>query len=176
MLEYAVLSAVGPDRPGIVADLTAILQEKKANIEDSRMSVLGGDFALILLFSAKQEDMPDILDAADLIQRQTGLAVYLRSTVPPAAHGKPSLTWRVKAVTLDHPGIIHGLAEIIAGLGINIMELKSHTAQAPVSGTPVFSMDMRLDVPAEQKTTKLKDALIRFGNKENIDIDIHIES
>ena len=41
----AVISTIGHDRPGLVSDITAIANEHQLNIEDSRMTVLGGEFA-----------------------------------------------------------------------------------------------------------------------------------
>ena len=48
---YFVISALGDDRPGIVNDLSRVILDCGCNIEDSRMSVLGGEFALILMTS-----------------------------------------------------------------------------------------------------------------------------
>ena len=46
---YVVLTAVGPDRPGLVNALASLIRDAGANIEDSRMAILGGEFAVILL-------------------------------------------------------------------------------------------------------------------------------
>src|SRR4051812_23996800 len=43
-----VITASGPDRPGIVHDLTKLLTTAGANVEESRMSILGNDFAILL--------------------------------------------------------------------------------------------------------------------------------
>jgi glycine cleavage system regulatory protein len=37
------------DRPGIVADLAQLVFDCEANLEDSRMTLLGNEFAAILL-------------------------------------------------------------------------------------------------------------------------------
>ena len=51
MKNHALLTAFGADRVGIVDDLTSLILEARCNVEESRMSVLGGEFAVILLFS-----------------------------------------------------------------------------------------------------------------------------
>src|SRR5258708_19915436 len=43
------LTAIGRDRPGIVARIARVLLDHGLNIEDSQMRILGGRFALILL-------------------------------------------------------------------------------------------------------------------------------
>mgnify|MGYP003446493178 FL=1 len=51
MNKYLVISALGKDRPGIVNLLAQAILEAGCNIQDSRMTVLGGEFALMLLVS-----------------------------------------------------------------------------------------------------------------------------
>jgi len=55
-----VLTAVGPDRPGIVQAISSAIYESGANIEDSRMAVLAGDFALIVLFSGSPDSVEKV--------------------------------------------------------------------------------------------------------------------
>ena len=53
MRNHHVIGVIGPDRPGIVGEVSRIAAELGCNIEDSRMAVLGGDFALMMLLSAE---------------------------------------------------------------------------------------------------------------------------
>src|SRR5687767_1508801 len=47
-----IITAVGPDRPGIVGELTAHLHWAGGNILDSRMVNLRGEFAMMILLEA----------------------------------------------------------------------------------------------------------------------------
>jgi len=53
MKTYYILSAIGKDRPGIVADVSEVIYECGGNIEDSSMTLLRNHFALLLLFLPK---------------------------------------------------------------------------------------------------------------------------
>ena len=44
--QQLVISAIGSDRPGIVEQLTDRIAKLDLNITDSRMTVLGGEFAI----------------------------------------------------------------------------------------------------------------------------------
>ena len=64
--DQLVLSALGADRSGIIDELSRAVLDCGCNILDSRMAVLGGDFALLLQVDgnwntlAKLEDqLPD---------------------------------------------------------------------------------------------------------------------
>ena len=52
-----ILSAIGKDRPGIVADVSEVIYECGGNIEDSNMGLLRTHFALLILFSADKEEV-----------------------------------------------------------------------------------------------------------------------
>ena len=60
MPHYAV-TAVGADRPGIVAAVSGVLMEQGCNLEDTSMTILRGHFAVMLVLAA-----PDDLDEAAL--------------------------------------------------------------------------------------------------------------
>ena len=44
-----IISAIGSDRPGIVSEISGIITTHGGNVEESRMSRLGSDFAIIML-------------------------------------------------------------------------------------------------------------------------------
>jgi predicted amino acid-binding ACT domain protein len=50
-MQRVALTAVGADKPGIVSALTGVLEELGCNLEDSTMSILRGQFAVLLVVS-----------------------------------------------------------------------------------------------------------------------------
>ncbi|HEX9851795.1 MAG TPA: ACT domain-containing protein, partial [Woeseiaceae bacterium] len=49
--QLIVLSAVGTDRAGVVNDITRVILDCGGNIEESRMTALGAEFAMLMLIS-----------------------------------------------------------------------------------------------------------------------------
>src|SRR5215831_10117581 len=88
---YLVLSALGPDRPGLVAEVTDYLTERGVNIEDSRMAVLGGDFGIILLVSGGADRIAAVEADHEALSDQTGLSVMLRRTKSPEEHRRAAV-------------------------------------------------------------------------------------
>src|SRR3990172_3238497 len=120
-----VLTAVGPDRPGIVANLSGFLTLEGFNLEDSRMATLGGEFALILLVSKSNPAAKDPLGLVSQVESLTGMTVTVRETTPTG--GKPGVPFLVRGYAMDHPGIVHALAHEVASLGANIEEMETST-------------------------------------------------
>ena len=60
MASYA-LSAIGRDRPGIVAEVTGTLLRHGINMADSQMAILGGHFAMMIVLVASTETDVEVL-------------------------------------------------------------------------------------------------------------------
>jgi glycine cleavage system transcriptional repressor len=139
MRRWFVLTAIGRDRPGLVAELARLIYDSDANLEDSRMTILGTDFAVILLCSGTHEGCGDRLAmGAKQLERDHGLTILLRhleggprSAVPGPGHR----LYRVEAAGEDRAGIVAGICGILAEHGVNIADLASRSRPGP-GGSP----------------------------------------
>src|SRR4029079_1840184 len=76
---WFALSAIGRDRPGIVADLAELIYECDCNLEDSSMTILGSEFAVLLLLSGESPDVERRLGAGcQRLAREKRLPVFSR--------------------------------------------------------------------------------------------------
>ncbi|MBM4190467.1 MAG: glycine cleavage system protein R, partial [Betaproteobacteria bacterium] len=114
--EYLVITATGEDRTGLVKDFTARIVESGCNIEESRMSVLGGHFAFLMLLSGPWNALQKLEDRLDSLGADLGLALLHKRTRH-APRSQPMVPYRVEVVSMDHPGIVHRLADFFAGQG-----------------------------------------------------------
>jgi glycine cleavage system transcriptional repressor len=165
-----IITAVGPDRPGIVGELTAHLHSGGANILDSRMVNLRGEFAMLILLEATES-------AADSLRRQlpaAGEKIGLRLTVTEQHIGQRvrGLPFRLKTYSMDQPGIVARIAQVLREFGVNIEELSARQESAPFDGSPLFLTQMRLTVPATVSLGKLRAELESVGTSLNCDIDL----
>ena len=171
-----VLTAVGPDRPGIVDDLTGHLHAGGANLLDSRMVNLRGQFAVVLLMEFPDAAAGEVL-AAELPQvcRQMGLRASVTHQAPPAGRSSPAaagVPYRLKTYSTDRPGIVHGVAHLLQQHGVNIEELETRQESAAFAGTPLFLMEMRLTVPQGVPLRKLRGELETLCDSLNCDVDL----
>lgn len=144
MAHFAV-TAVGADRPGIVAAVTGAFAEHGCNLEDSSMTILRGQFAMMLVV-----DAPPGVGAGDLEGALAGpaialgLVVAVRPTTEPAAGPVPPEvgSWTVSVHGADHPGIVHGVAALLAEQSVNIVDLSTRV----VGGADDAAYTMILEV------------------------------
>jgi glycine cleavage system transcriptional repressor len=125
---HFALSAIGRDRPGIVAAVTGVLLGHGANLEDSQMTILRGHFTMTLVVAlpnrADAERLRADLEAA---ARDLGLEAIALAQVaeadPAAASSEPSHI--VTVYGTDHPGIVNSVAEALAAADVNITDLNT---------------------------------------------------
>ncbi len=134
MHELAV-TAIGTDRPGIVAAVTRVLQERGGNLEDSAMTILGGQFAIVLLVAT--EDAPEDLRAAlQAATDELGLTVSVCRTEG-VGRGAEA-THLLSVYGADKPGIVAGVTGALADVGANVVDLETQVIGA--AEQPVYAM------------------------------------
>jgi glycine cleavage system transcriptional repressor len=167
--EYAVLTCLGTDRVGIMEDIAAGIESAGCNIEESRASVLGGEFAVIMLISGEAGQIKSLIRDQASLSDSTGLAVTVKPTVPPkpSPQGRPYV---VESFSLDAPGIVHLITERLGKYGVNIDDLESDTTAAPFTGAPMFIFKARVTVPPECSLAELRDHLEELSHEKDLDI------
>lgn len=140
------VTAIGADRPGIVAGVTGALVAHGCNLEDTSMSILRGHFAMVLIVAAPEGLEPATLEEALVADAATsGLVVAVRSvTDAHAGAGPAGERWTVVVYGADHPGIVHGITSVLAGAGVNIVDL---TTRMTGDGRPIYAMVMEVELP-----------------------------
>jgi glycine cleavage system transcriptional repressor len=69
-------------------------------------------------------------------------------------------------------GIVYQVSRLLADYGINIVDMHTKATPSPESGTPIFTMQILLQVPARVSPSELLEKLNRLGEKLAIDITL----
>ncbi|HEX2735917.1 MAG TPA: ACT domain-containing protein [Polyangiaceae bacterium] len=166
--QYRVLSAVGVDRPGLVERVSGLIHVSGANLEDSRMAILGGEFALILLLSGSEKAISEIEAKAESVAKELGLEMRLRPTQA-RTRASDYLPYRLRVSGVDRPGIVAQVSALLAQRKVNVAALDSRLSYAPLSGTPWFQLQAKLQVPSDLGLASLRSALTQLCDEENLD-------
>jgi glycine cleavage system transcriptional repressor len=169
--DHLILTATGPDEVGLIQKLSKFISNCGCNIEDSKMAVFCGEFAIILLISGESSALGNVTRDRTRMEAETGLLIKVKS---PAAR-KPAeffLPYKVVASCMDHPGVVHQISAVLSALGINIESMETSTYSAPVSGTPLFQLEAHVAVPTRTNINQLRERLDQLQREENIDIEL----
>ncbi|HYX44747.1 MAG TPA: ACT domain-containing protein [Acidimicrobiales bacterium] len=175
-MPHVAVTAVGSDRPGIVAAVTGVFVEHGCNIEDSSMTILRGQFAMMLVV-----DAPPDVGAADLEAALAGPAADLDLVVAvrplPAVDdgggggGLGDDRWTVSVYGADRPGIVHGVASLLADQGVNIVDLSTRMIGSPEQ--PVYAMVLEVELPAGVDPNALGDRLAEVAAGLGVEASLH---
>jgi glycine cleavage system transcriptional repressor len=169
-----VITAIGPDRPGLIGKLTAALFEASANVADSRMVNLRGQFALILLAEVPDARVEHAKAKLDALAPELGLTLTYRGSEPLA--GKPPTTigvpYRLNTYAMDQPGLVHRITDLLHRHGINVEELTTRSQPRPETGAPLFSMELLLTVPTSVSIRTVRGDLERLCDELNCDLEL----
>ena len=170
MKKFMILFLVGKDRPGIVDDVSTLLFRVGANIEDSRMAVMGGCFSIMTLFSCTKEQLKDIrTDLKNL--EDLGFETSLHKAEDPStAPKRAELPLKIELTAMDHPGIVQKVVKTLRQHSVNIQSMNTEVTRAPLSGAPMFGLNLEAAVPAEKPIAKVKDEISKLAAEMNLDL------
>jgi len=171
MSKNLVISALGNDKPGIVNELSKAILDQGGNITESRMTVLGGEFAMMLLVIGSQDCIDNIISKLDKTGEKLNLTLIAKQTKPQEAEQK-RIPYQITVVSMDHPGIIHNISDFLSSRNLNIEEIETNTYAAAHTGTTMFSLDMIISVPADSSMRTLRDEFLIFCDDLNLDASL----
>lgn len=176
MKRWFALSAIGPDRPGIVADLAELIYECDCNLEDSSMTILGSEFAVLLLLTGEGPEVERRLSTAcKRVEWEKRLTVFFRplegEPVPYAIsqHAEP---YELQAVGVDKAGIVARIARCLAAHRVSVTQMSTTSRPEPGTGTPIYQMRIAMDVPEGADLGSLRRELDGVAAALHIDLTL----
>ncbi|MDH5183745.1 MAG: glycine cleavage system protein R [Gammaproteobacteria bacterium] len=166
--QQLVISAIGQDRKGLVSQLSSAIVDNGANILDSRMTILGGEFAILILVTAAWNSLAKLEQQLPSLGQELGLTLISKRTTA-TLHTEAAIPYHVEVVAIDQPGIVKQIAGFFSDQGINIYDLNTVGYQAAHTGTPLFSISMTINVPAELSLSELRERFFSLCDQQNID-------
>ncbi|MCG8586082.1 MAG: hypothetical protein MI757_15345 [Pirellulales bacterium] len=172
MKSFLVVTVTCADRPGIVERVTDVVAAHGGNWEESRLARLGGDFAGIVMVSAAPERVDELKTAlASLADDDMTVAFKDTTQAAPAAPAEHTIC-SLRLDGADHEGIVHDVSAYLAKHGVNVEAMETGVVSAPMSATPLFHMEARLDVPAALSLDELRENLLTIAEQLGVNIEV----
>ena len=172
-----IVTALGKDRPGIVAGVTRTLYELGCNLEDSAMTRLEGEFAIMLIFSSTKALSLDRLQRTFApLERRLRLVVHLKAltkseTSPPQSRGRPYI---ISVYGADKHGIVFQVSDLLARCGANVTDVHTHRS-AHATGHPARSLYLLLlevELAARVSLSTIEQRLKRLGKRLGVEVTV----
>jgi glycine cleavage system transcriptional repressor len=169
-MRHFAISAIGRDRPGIVAAVSEALLAHEGNIEDSQMAILRGHFTMTLIVSA-----PDGTDSEGLardlaaVKDELSLEALSVSEVTDEGAADPVPSHIVSVYGVDHPGIVHAVSAALAAKGVSITDLETRLA-AGAEGEPVYAMMLEVALPDGADAAAVEHGLAETARSQQVEL------
>jgi glycine cleavage system transcriptional repressor len=137
LMDWQMLTLVGADRPGIVAQVTQALYEGGCTLGETSMIRLGGNFTIMMMVSDGGKPLATLIEpVAERMQLQ-----YHLDPIHGVLHQHPVPNFQVRVAGADRAGIVARVTGALAGSGFNILELESDVVGS--AKDPVYIMTIQ---------------------------------
>lgn len=173
-LHFAV-SLVGKDRPGIVAAITEGLFHLGSNIADSSCTMLGGEFAMILIISIKSPfSKTKLVDELKPVCDKMGMSLGVRSLNADevARQENKDEICMISVYGADQPGIVYRVTRELALQNINITDL--NTKLIGTIEEPVYVLMLEVALPDGHTAEAVERTLETLKKELNVEIGVRI--
>ena len=172
-----IVTAFGKDRPGIVAGVTKILYRIGCNLEDSAMTRLEGEFAIMLIFSAATTMTAERLQADfEPLQRRLRLAIHLKpltkpETATPRARGRRYL---ISVYGADRPGIVARVSDLLARSRANVVDVHTHRSatRGTRNGPSLYLLVLEVELPRTVSVSSVERKLKEAAQRLQVEVSV----
>jgi glycine cleavage system transcriptional repressor len=174
MKKFAAATVLGKNKPGIVSSITKVLYETGCNIEDSSMTMLANEFAMILLIALPAKlSLKQLAARFSAQSKKTGLTVSLKQLkaseeAKPCPKGTPYI---ISVYGSDKPGIVYKISKYLADGKINITDVQ--TSISSVGGKHTYIMLLEIDLPAKTAHEQLKMDLLKVADSLGVSVSVN---
>lgn len=167
MDKLLAITAIGPDRAGLIRDISQAVTGSGGSIRESRMIALGSEFAVLMLVAGNWHTVNKIRERLAQLEREARLTVTVRDTEPRVV--EPSAPYSIDVVALDQEGIVLRLSSFFANRSLEIAELNTRRYNAPHTGAAMFSVQLTVNLPAQIHVATLREEFLDFCDEHNLD-------
>jgi glycine cleavage system transcriptional repressor len=170
-----VLTATGPDRPGLVEEISQLVLDCGGGIGESRMASLHGRFMVMLAIAGDAGAIDRLQKGLPGLSAQSGLEIRVTPAGAPGQNASETTLMRFAGKALDQPGLVHEVANVFRTFGANIESMETTLEPAPVTGTPTFAMAAEVSVMEHVSRAELEAALEAACSSLNIDWSLSVD-
>lgn len=171
-MQHFALTIIGRDRPGIVSQVTEILYTLGCNIADSSCSILGGQFAMILIIAHPEfTDRESFGDTFTPLE-ESGLSVFLR-TLKPGGEKHAKIEGEICMISVygsDKPGIVYRVTKELGERLVNITDL--NTKLVGTDERPVYVMMIEAVLPNGMEPEEIEKIMNSIKTEMSVDISV----
>ena len=171
-MKKIIIYVKGPDRIGIVSEISKNISKFGGNIENSKMIKLEHKFYMILLVNISNKNPKDLeIDLSQIADLEINIEITKKEEI---LNKNTTFSFILKGA--DNEGIVYRFTKLLSDLNINILDMETKLFNAPITGHPLFYMESKISIPKHIILDDLKTNLESLSEQENVVIKLIEES
>lgn len=174
-----IVTAFGEDRPGLIADVSGLIFENGCNLEDSTMTSLSDEFAMIFLVEGPEEEQGResverrLSRECRRLEKEKGISAFVRPIkTGPTGKKKEAAPETLHVEGLDQAGIVYKISRYLGDRNINICSFASRMNRLPETGAVMYTIDIQIEIPEAVIRESLEEGLMEIADELNVDISM----
>ena len=165
-MNRTIITAIGIDKPGLVDEISSIISQHNGNIENSKMIKIDNQFAMIIDFSC----LKNIDAIKNNLNEIRELDITYKTIQNSDTSNNQNKKYLIKGV--DDQGIVNGISNFFSNNNINIIEVNTFLESAPITGAPLFNMEIMINYNKSNDISEIDSRLKNLCEDLNLDIKI----
>ncbi|KXI26985.1 glycine cleavage system protein R [Paraglaciecola hydrolytica] len=162
-----IFTLVGPDKPGLISNLSKAVFERGGNWLGSNFSHMAGHFAGFVHIDLPAEKHDELIA---LFDQHPDLRIHLVSAQAAVIQGQQ--TAQINIMGNDKAGIVQELTRVLNQFNLNIMQFDSSCTSAPNWGSPLFKAKAIVEIAPDVELVSLREALENIANDLMVDVEL----
>ena len=167
-MKKIIINAFGLDKPGIVSEVTQIITYYNGNIETSKMLQLESEFSLLILVKIEEKNIEELFNKL----REIKNLHVAGKTTNGKSHNTNFSYYNFLITVADNEGIVFIFSKLFNNYGINITSMETSIKNAPITGSPIFSLNATLMIPKTININKFNQELEKTAEAESIEFNL----
>jgi len=171
---HVMVTVTGKDRPGIIAQTTCLLFKNGCNLEDVTMTILEGEFAMMLVASCDPAKMAKLSEVFQKFSKKQNLSIQIKEIRHRLKQShlerKKNVSALIQVIGRDRAGIVYAISDVMAKKNLNITDLNSRLiAEGPLE---LYALSLEVDAPSEQALKWLSERMKALARKLRVEINV----
>ena len=170
----SVLTVLGKDRPGIIAEVTGALFRSGCNLEDISMTILEGEFAMIVVVCLSKKARTSADRELRKFAKKFSFTLFWKELRGSVGRGKVRSkgvkTYLVSAIGRDKTGIVYKVSRVLAEHTLNITDLNSRILGT--AGKTLYAMVLEVEIPVKFSVGRLERIFTSLSKSLKVEIRI----
>ena len=154
-----IISVIGPDRPGLIQQLSSVVTAAGGNWEGSRLMQLAGQFAGMVQVVLPDSHLAALESELSKLEEKGLTVSVIHAGEEPGGGEKTGKLLTLEVVGQDRAGIVASISETLASLGVNVIELATDCKPAAWSGETHFFTEATISLPESVSEETLREKI-----------------